>query len=76
MPAVDHDSHEALCLTCAEGVPDPDRCPMSPRPCGHHCNHSWTQDECCWCGREFGEDPLHDPGVVEAIAARLREPRT
>lgn len=28
-------------------------CPQSRRPCGHHCNCSWTQDECCWCGKEF-----------------------
>jgi hypothetical protein len=31
-------------------------CLKSKRDCGHHCNHSWTHDECCWCGKEWGED--------------------
>jgi hypothetical protein len=30
-----------------------DKCPNSERPCGHHCNHSWSHDECCWCGKEW-----------------------
>ena len=30
-------------------------CFKSKRSCGHHCNCSWTQDECCWCGEKFGE---------------------
>jgi hypothetical protein len=48
------------CDTCTE---DPthetyplNECPESKRPCGHHCNHSWTHDRCDWCGTEFGED--------------------
>ena len=24
-------------------------CFRSRRPCGHHCNHSWSHDSCCWC---------------------------
>ena len=34
----------------------PNECPNSQRPCGHHCNHSWSHDSCCWCGKEFSED--------------------
>lgn len=42
------------CVSCGE-VPEHE-CPKSERPCGHHCNHSWTHDICHWCGAEFGED--------------------
>jgi hypothetical protein len=45
------------CLSCGEQVPA-GSCPDSPRSCRHHCNHSWTPDRCCWCGRAFGERPL------------------
>lgn len=41
------------CFSCSEGVPR-DACPKSKRPCGHHCDCSWEQDQCCWCGMEFG----------------------
>lgn len=30
-------------------------CPKSQKECGHHCDHSWTHDICCWCGKEWGE---------------------
>lgn len=43
------------CTSCAEGAPRGE-CPQSERPCGHHCNHSWSHDSCCWCGTAFGED--------------------
>ena len=43
------------CVSCPEGEPE-DECPKSLRSCGHHCNHSWDQDKCHWCGVEFGED--------------------
>lgn len=43
------------CWSCGEGYPI-DECPTSKRQCGHHCNHVWTHDECCWCGKEFGCD--------------------
>ena len=43
------------CSSCAEGMPL-NECPNSKRPCGHHCNCSWTQDICHWCDKEFGED--------------------
>lgn len=40
------------CISCAERMEQ--SCPESPKPCGHHCNHSWTHDACCWCGKEWG----------------------
>lgn len=39
------------CLECIEGEEEDCTCPNSKRECGHHCNHSWTHDECCWCGK-------------------------
>lgn len=44
------------CLDCEEGMED--KCPESKRSCGHHCNHAWTHDKCCWCGEEFGGDEV------------------
>ena len=44
---------DSVCDSCDEGLPHND-CPNSKRPCGHHCNCSWTQDICHWCGKEFG----------------------
>lgn len=38
------DSH---CFTCEES--ESWRCNQSKRPCGHHCNHFWTHDQCCRC---------------------------
>lgn len=44
------------CCSCGEGMPR-EECPKSLRPCGHHCNHSWSHDSCCWCGEEWdGEE--------------------
>lgn len=54
------------CSSCAEGMPKQE-CPKSERPCGHHCNHSWTQDICDWCGREFGDE--EDSKVNWALVA-------
>jgi hypothetical protein len=45
---------EPECASCGEG--DTDTCPLSQRQCGHHCNHVWTHDLCCWCGKEFTEE--------------------
>jgi hypothetical protein len=45
---------DSECLSCGEV--DVDVCPASRRPCGHHCNHSWTHDNCCWCDKEWGEE--------------------
>jgi len=64
---------DEVCISCEED-PDPDdpmdydnyKCPCSKRPCGHHCNHSWSHEECCWCGQEFGvvieESPEEEMG--------------
>ncbi len=42
------------CLGCE--MEEDERCPQSKRPCGHHCNHIWTHDECHWCGlKEYGD---------------------
>lgn len=43
------------CLTCDEDCDD-DVCVKSQRTCGHHCNHWWTHDVCCWCGKELDVD--------------------
>lgn len=45
------------CASCGESMPW-NECPKSERPCGHHCNHSWTHDGCDWCHAEFGEDSV------------------
>jgi len=44
-----------VCTSCCEKMPK-NECPNSKRECGHHCNHSWDQDQCCWCDKEFGEE--------------------
>lgn len=49
------------CSSCGENCPRGE-CEKSKRPCGHHCNHSWSHDGCCWCGIEFrGETPMPEP---------------
>jgi hypothetical protein len=40
--------------SCGEECP-PGECSNSLRHCRHHCNCSWSQEKCCWCGEEFGE---------------------
>lgn len=55
------------CGSCEPGVDDVSdtpACSESRRPCGHHCNHVWTHDECDWCGAVFGpndEEPTYRP---------------
>ena len=47
------------CISCKQESiqhPDEDFCPQTRRKCKHHCNHSWTHDECCWCGKTWGEE--------------------
>jgi hypothetical protein len=45
-----------VCDSCGEGLTLSEyQCKNSKRACGHHCNHSFTLDACCWCGEEFGE---------------------
>lgn len=57
---------DSECASCEEDVPDAPRgeCPNSKRDCGHHCNCSWTQDACCWCGIEFLGDDETQQGEV------------
>jgi hypothetical protein len=42
------------CCSCGEGMPK-NECSASQKECGHHCDHSWTHDQCCWCHEHFGE---------------------
>jgi hypothetical protein len=44
-----------ICVSCSEGESQ-NECPESKRACGHHCNHTWTHDSCCWCGQSFEPD--------------------
>lgn len=47
---------DEVCTSCEEHL-KAGECPRSKRKCGHHCNHSWSHDECCWCNADFsGED--------------------
>jgi len=44
---------EIECLSCEEmeaGSEAIEKCSVSQRSCGHHCNHFLTDDYCCWCG--------------------------
>lgn len=66
-----HDDPEE-CSSCEEGLP-PDDCPKSHRPCGHHCNHSWSADHCCWCGATFGEDDPNEANEVYDDAFQAHE---
>lgn len=43
------------CASCGEGDAATS-CPKSKRRCGHHCNHSWTHDACCWCGKAWDDE--------------------
>jgi hypothetical protein len=61
---------DPVCISCEEDpeLEDPldptnDKCPKSQRPCGHHCNHSWSHESCCWCGNIFG--PIEDSPEIE-----------
>jgi hypothetical protein len=60
------------CSSCGEECAPPMECPASRRQCGHHCNCSWSQDECCWCGKEFGEE-VTDASPPEPANAQGRE---
>jgi len=53
--AVINDELDDECISCSEGL-EQNECPQSKRVCGHHCNHSWSHDQCCWCNKEFGEE--------------------
>lgn len=46
-----HMSATEDCIACDEG--DVEDCPNPQRSkCGHHCNHMWTHQSCCWCAQE------------------------
>lgn len=46
------------CYSCGipETTEEDETCPKSKMACEHHCNHSWTHDICCWCGKEWKEE--------------------
>lgn len=54
------------CTTCGMGDsvthPEHEPCPKSKRSCGHHCEHSWSHDSCCWCKASWGEGGSFTPG--------------
>lgn len=52
------DTLNEACDSCGEDSSD--SCVSSQRPCGHHCNHSWSHERCCWCGQEWGDDEDDD----------------
>jgi hypothetical protein len=58
-----HEQYDQNCISCGEQ--EETSCPKSERECGHHCNHVWSHDKCCWCDAEFGDD---DAAVKEAQA--------
>lgn len=41
----------ADCDSCGDG--DHELCPNSKSRCGHHCNHSWSHERCCWCEKTW-----------------------
>lgn len=55
---------EKDCASCLDDQPN-DACPKSERECGHHCNHAYSHDECCWCGEQFGEVPTDNDAEPE-----------
>jgi hypothetical protein len=55
------DTLDEECISCGEEAEE--KCSKSKRSCGHHCNHSWSHEECCWCGEEFGE--IEDSPEIE-----------
>jgi len=64
---------EDECLTCTEGGIPEGECKKSLRPCGHHCNCSWSQDCCHWCGAELdGDDVVSFPAEAPEMAEATR----
>jgi hypothetical protein len=53
--AIESPNFHPHCFSCTEGNPEGE-CPNSNLSCGHHCDCSWTQDICHYCGKEFGEE--------------------
>lgn len=52
MPEIDD---ECSTCDCGDEATESDKCPNSQRQCGHHCNHSWSHESCCWCGKVWNE---------------------
>ncbi|NUS01979.1 MAG: hypothetical protein HOV97_05380 [Nonomuraea sp.] len=71
----DRKPETAQCASCGEAGVEQDECPASNRPCGHHCNHVWEHDECCWCLTRFGEggEPI-PPALTEKPNDRAAVP--
>lgn len=63
---------DEVCDTCNEDGSEiaDQECPRSPRDCGHHCNHSWSHDECHWCGRAWGADDELRQKVIHLPSGR------
>jgi hypothetical protein len=59
-----------VCTTCVASR----GCPNSKHQCGHHCNHSWSNGECCWCGEKFGTPVLDEAGVLQEALRVLGSP--
>jgi hypothetical protein len=47
------DELQEECASCGIFVDNELGCADSRKACGHHCNHSWTHDECCWCDMKW-----------------------
>lgn len=65
------DALDEDCIECSED--DAAQCPRSVKPCGHHCNHVWTHDACCYCGWLVPNDD--DPGGVREPPLPPSRPR-
>jgi hypothetical protein len=69
-PTINASELDEKCISCEED-PDPNdpmdydnyKCLKSKRPCGHHCNHAWSHEECCWCKATFG--PIEESPEIE-----------
>lgn len=63
--ALDSDTpSEEKCYSCGEDQ-RLGECPKSKRACGHHCNCSWVNDLCHWCGKEFGAQSEEETTMTE-----------
>lgn len=52
----EHKYDEQVCESCCSLVGQDLKCSKSKRNCGHHCNHIWESDMCCWCKEEWREE--------------------
>lgn len=56
------------CHSCGD---DEEHCPLTRSACGHHCNHSWSHERCCWCGKEWGDELDRFPMLTRSGTAAL-----